>query len=81
MASIHGELDLGFLMDFPLPRLRFRFGRLGSTRTRSRPEDFFFGIIRSLSNRQASFNHQLLSAATIRSEAADCFAAPPFRFG
>jgi hypothetical protein len=22
-----------FLMDFPLPRLRFRLGRLGSTRT------------------------------------------------
>jgi hypothetical protein len=22
-----------FLMDFPLPRLRFRFDRLGSTRT------------------------------------------------
>jgi hypothetical protein len=28
-------------MDFPLPRLRFRFGRLGSTRTGV----FFFGII------------------------------------
>lgn len=38
------DLELEFLIDFPLPRLRFRWGRLGSTRTRAE-DSRFFGII------------------------------------
>jgi hypothetical protein len=35
-------VELDFLIDFPLPRLRFRLARLGSTRTRSELEDTGF---------------------------------------
>src|SRR3972149_8250241 len=38
------DLELEFLIDFPLPRLRFRWGRLGSTRTRAEDTRFLFGI-------------------------------------
>ena len=38
------DLELEFLIDFPLPRLRFRWGRLGSTRTRAEDSRFFFII-------------------------------------
>lgn len=39
------DLELEFLIDFPLPRLRFRWRRLGSIRTRAEDSRFFFGII------------------------------------
>ena len=43
-ATVHG-LEGGFLIDFPLPLLRFGLGRLGSTRTRSELEDRIFRAI------------------------------------